>query len=224
MVAWWDGLSNLLRALYCIAIPATIILVLQTILSVAGGIGDGGEGVNFSDTSGLDLPDGGAVDDIDLAELGDGDPAELRHYSDGSSPGDGAALRLLTLQTVVAFLTVFSWTAIVSVQAGAGGLAGVLIGLVLGVLAMFLVAKMVQASAKLTENGTVDLQNALGESGKVYLPIPAAGQGEGKIMLQLQGSLRECEAITLSEQALPTGTVVRVTDLRNGLLVVEQEE
>lgn len=222
MLNWWNGLSDLMRVLYCIAIPTTLLLLLQTILSVAGGLGSGGEGVNFSDTSGLDLDSTGT--DVDLSDLSDADPIELQHYSDGSGLGDGAALRLLTLQTVMAFLTVFSWTAIVSLSAGAGSGASVLIGLLLGSLAMFLVAKMVQASVKLAENGTLNLQNALGECGKVYLPIPAEGHGEGKVMLQIQSSLRECSAITLDKRELPTGTVIRVVDLRNGLLVVEEEQ
>ena len=41
------------RVFYCIAIPATLIIVIQTILLMIG-IGHGGEGVEFSDTSGID--------------------------------------------------------------------------------------------------------------------------------------------------------------------------
>ena len=39
--------------LYCMLLPATLIIVIQTILLMIG-IGHGGEGVEFSDTSGID--------------------------------------------------------------------------------------------------------------------------------------------------------------------------
>lgn len=224
MADWWNGLDEVLRVLYCIAIPATLLLVIQTIMSMAGGAGEGGADVNPSDTSGLDLdvPDGGDMD-LDLDVLADADPSDLQHYTDGSSPGDVTALRLLTMQTVVAFLTVFSWSSIVSIHAGTPALTGILVGLVFGVLAMFLVAKLVQVSAKLAENGTVSLKNAIGESGRVYLPIAARNGTPGKVMVQVQGQLIECGAVTQGE-AIETGANVRVVDLRGDLLVVEREE
>lgn len=232
MAEWWNGLDNVLRVLYCIAAPATLLLVIQTVLSVAGGLGDGGEGVNFSDTSGLDMPDSDL--DTDWGELADADVGDLAapeqdggpmpHHTDGSGPGDAAVFRLLTLQTVVAFLTVFSWSAIVSISTGAPALRSIVIGLALGVAAMFLVAKLVQASRRLVENGTVNLKNAIGESGKVYLPIPPESRGEGKIMLQVQGQLAEFSAVTYGKRQLPTGMIVRVTDVLGDALVVEAEE
>ena len=54
MNEWWDGLSLLLKVLYCIAFPSTLILLVQTLLSMFG-FHDGGSGHDFSDTSGLDL-------------------------------------------------------------------------------------------------------------------------------------------------------------------------
>lgn len=224
MADWWNGLDDVLRVLYCIAIPATLLLVIQTIMSMASGAGEGGADVNPSDTSGLDLdvPDGGDMD-LDLDALADADPSDLQHYTDGSSPGDVAAMRLLTMQTVVAFLTVFSWSSIVSIHAGTPALISIVIGLIFGAIAMFLVAKLVQVSVKLAENGTVSLKNAIGESGRVYLPIAARSGTPGKVMLQVQGQLIECGAVTQGE-SIETGANVRVIDLRGDLLVVEREE
>ena len=92
MEVWWNGLSHVLKILYCIAIPATLIFVIQTFLSFIGGL-EGGEGIHFSDTSGLDLdtPD---MDFIDASDIG-----ELSHdISEAIGAGDGAVLRVLTLQ------------------------------------------------------------------------------------------------------------------------------
>ena len=65
MNEWWDGLSLLLKVLYCIAFPSTLILLVQTLLSMFG-FHDGGSGHDFSDTSGLDL-------DVDTNISGHGD-------------------------------------------------------------------------------------------------------------------------------------------------------
>ena len=53
MFEWWNSLGITMQVFYCIAIPATLIIVIQTILLMIG-IGHGGEGVEFSDTSGID--------------------------------------------------------------------------------------------------------------------------------------------------------------------------
>ena len=46
MVAWWESLDAVLRVLYCITIPATLVMVIQTVLSILGGF-EGGAGVDF---------------------------------------------------------------------------------------------------------------------------------------------------------------------------------
>ena len=53
MFEWWNSLGITMQVFYCIAIPATLIIVIQTILLMIG-IGHGGEGIEFSDTSGID--------------------------------------------------------------------------------------------------------------------------------------------------------------------------
>lgn len=218
MEVWWNGLSHVLKILYCIAIPATLIFVIQTFLSFIGGL-EGGEGIHFSDTSGLDLdtPD---MDFIDASDIG-----ELSHdISEAIGAGDGAVLRVLTLQGMVAFLTVFGWSSIAAIQSGGEEAASIFLGVILGLVAMLAVAKLIQLSAKLAENGTTDLKNAIGEMGRVYLPIPRKGGGEGKIMVQIQGSYMECSAISEGEEGISTGSNVRVVDMIGNVLVVEKEE
>ena len=116
MNEWWDGLSLLLKVLYCIAFPSTLILLVQTLLSMFG-FHDGGSGHDFSDTSGLDL-------DVDTNISGHGDvdighcthDIGCDHNVDGGNPADFASMRMFTLQTIVAFFTVFSWSSIVLVS------------------------------------------------------------------------------------------------------------
>lgn len=222
-VQWWDGLSKLLQTLYCIAIPSTFLLIIQTLISMFG-MHDGGMGHNFSDTSGLDLDT-----DIDLSDSGGHGFFDFHHDAfdhdiDGGDPSDFSSMRLFTLQTVVAFLTVFSWSAIVLVGSGVFSPLAIFIGIVLGLVTMAIVAKIVQLSAKLTENGTINLKNAIGETAVVYIPCPPKNEGAGKVTVTIQGQLMEIGAINNSEEMLKTGTQVTIIDIRGDDVVIEKEQ
>jgi membrane-bound ClpP family serine protease len=95
-------------------------------------------------------------------------------------------------------------------------------GAVCGAVMMLVVAKMIQATAKLAENGTLNLKNAIGETATVYVPIPPKNQGTGKITMQLQGRFCELDAVNLGEEMLKTGSQVLVSDVVGDTLVVEK--
>ncbi len=216
MQTWWEGLTTVQQILYCIAIPSTLVLILQMILSMIGGEADGG--VDVSDTSGLGTDTDVLFDtEVDLTPDAAGDV-----FTDGGNPMDFANLKFLTLQTIITFLTVFSWVSLVCISSGLGVTTSILIGTAVGLVMMFLVAKLVQLSSKLAENGTLNLRNAIGETAAVYLTIPAHGGGEGKVTLQVQGRFGEFDAITEESVPLETGMQVLVTDVRGDTLVVER--
>ncbi len=236
MTEWWESLSMLVRVLYCIAVPSTLILLLQTIFSIAG-IGDDAD-INLSDTGGIDMGTDIDVDvnidvdadvdfgvdtdidtDIDGDVCPDGDVDSVTHVH-----GNYASLRLFTLQGMVAFLAVFGWVSIAAVSIGMPNVGAIVLGFVAGFFAMYGVAKLVQISSKLSENGTIDFRNAIGETAAVYIPIPPNGEGEGKVTLTLQGRFMECSAVSNEKEFLKTGTVVRVTDLNGETLVVERND
>ena len=218
MQAWWGSLSDVLRVLYCIAIPSTLILVLQLLLTMIGGHGDAG--VEVSDTFGIDGMD--TDFDADLDGNGIPDYLEAPHMTDGGNPADFGSLRLLTLQTVVTFLAVFGWVSIICITAGMPTLVGGGIGLACGLVMMFVVAKLVQVSRKLAENGVLNLRNAIGETATVYLTVPEKDGGSGKITMRLQGRFGEFDAISDSPTPIENGAQVLVIDVRGDELVVEK--
>ncbi len=240
MAEWWEGLSTLVRVLYCIAVPATLLLLLQTILSISGFGGD--SDVNLSDTSGLDMGGGDFGGDIggDIGDISGGDidlstdvsadtGTDFSHDTDVGSGdvqvhGSYSSLQLFTVQGIVAFFAVAGWVSIAAISGGIPPAGALPLGIIAGFFAMYGVAKLIQISKKLTENGTIDFRNAIGETAAVYIPIPPSGEGEGKVTLTLQGRFMECSAVTNEREMLKTGTVVRVTDLNGEVLVVEREE
>ncbi len=211
---WWNNLQLVEQVLYCIAVPASLILIIQTIMMLLG-LGEGGEGINPSDTSGLDMPD------VDFDVSADG--ADLSGH-DISSPSDIADFRLLSVQSVIAFLCIFGWSGITAIANGMPEWAALVLAAVLGFAAMLLVAKIIQWSSKLAQNGTFNVKNLLGESGTVYIPIPPKGSGSGKINISCGERFLEFDAVSNEGEIIATGVPVRVTDILSGsILVVERE-
>ena len=60
MGAWWQSLSTLEHILLYIAVPATLVLLVQTLLLLIGGGGEGGDldGGGELDLDGDGIPDG----------------------------------------------------------------------------------------------------------------------------------------------------------------------
>jgi len=74
----------------------------------------------------------------------------------------------------------------------------------------------------LQHSGTLDYHNAIGEIGTVYLPIPAAMGGNGRVQVTVQGRLRVVTALTRHPARLENQSRVRVVDvLDENSLVVE---
>lgn len=226
MFEWWNSLGITMQVFYCIALPATLIIVIQTILLMIG-IGHGGEGVEFSDTSGidgLDVPDMPADIPTDMPGAHAIDGCEHTAIGDGSNPSDFGTMQLFTLQGIMTFLCVFGWTGVICTSLGLHVAIAIIIALVLGFLAMLGVAKVLQLTRKLTQDGSLDVRRLLGEKGRVYIPIPANESGEGKVTIAAGERFIELSAVTDEQEAIPTGTQVRIIDVRGDVVAVEKDK
>ena len=194
MTQWWTSLGVTGQIFAIIAIPSTLVLIVQTVLLFFG-IGDG------------DLD--GATDLID-ADISDGIEAG----------GDGLAV--FSIRGIVAMLAVSGWSGLAMHQAGWDLWLVILLAAIFGILALLGIAYMMKAIMKLQDDGNMDLGSAIGKSGKVYIPIPGNMAGSGKINLTLQERFIEVDAVTPCDRIIKTGETVRViaTD-EVGTLVVE---
>ena len=226
MFEWWNSLGITMQVFYCIALPATLIIVIQTILLMIG-IGHGGEGVEFSDTSGidgLDVPDMPADIPTDMPGAHAIDGCEHTAIGDGSNPSDFGTMQLFTLQGIMTFLCVFGWTGVICTSLGLHVAIAIIIALVLGFLAMLGVAKVLQLTRKLTQDGSLDVRRLLGEKGRVYIPSPANESGEGKVTIAAGERFIELSAVTDEQETIPTGTQVRIIDVRGDVVAVEKDK
>lgn len=155
-------------------------------------------------------------------DLGGGHDFDAGHDATGHSAADSsdASFKLITFQGITGFFLMF-------------GLAGLIISLILrnpfiSVLAavaagggtMWLVAKFFVALMGLQSSGTLDVKNAIGQEGTVYLHIPVGGTG--KVQVPVQGRLEEFEATSDSKVEIKSGEKVRVVFIKGNVLVVEK--
>ena len=130
---------------------------------------------------------------------------------DGDAPDSG--FRLLSLRTIIAFLTIFGWVGLITLKQGLPTAWSLIISFAGGFVAMLLVALAVSWMMRFQTDGTRNIGNALGKSGTVYLRIPANREGNGKVNLMLQDTFVELDAVTDEENEIPSGREVVVIGL-----------
>ena len=228
MFQWWESLSMFSQVLACMAVPATLILLIQTIMMLIG-LGSGGDG-DVDAGADTDIDTDGDID-LDGDFVPDGDIDLDGDVSDGVfgdelpegdlDPSGFDGLRIFSVRGIVAFFVVFGWVGIALDSANLSPYVSLPIAFASGFVMMLLIALLFRAIMKLESNGNIDIRNALGVSGTVYLKIPAKREGQGKVNVMIQGTYCERDAVTDSEEALPTGSEVVVTGLsgQNTLVV-----
>lgn len=204
IIEWWNSLGTAAQVFYCVAIPSTLVLLIQTVLMF---IGFGSDSDGFGDTDIDDLPD-----DILETDMNDGVFGE-DSISDTHDFFGLEGLRIFTLRGIVAFFVVFGWVGVVMDASGAKLWATLPIAIASGFAMMLLLAYLLRAVIRLRSDGNEDNRNALGTAGKVHLSIPPSRTGEGKVHIMLQGSYVERNAVTDEPEAIPTGSEIVVIGL-----------
>jgi membrane protein implicated in regulation of membrane protease activity len=133
----------------------------------------------------------------------------------------GTFLKLFSVQTLTTFATFFGLIGLATEGLGWAAPTVAVAATLAGVAALWLVARLMRSLSRLQSQGNVDLDNAIGQSGTVYLRVPAAGQGHGRVFVQVQSRSVECRAISHGAE-IPTGSAIRVIACTDDeVLVVE---
>lgn len=202
MTVWWESLPFLQQLFYYCAIPSTLILVIQTILSILG-IGN---------------------DDLDIDTDMDVDTDFDSDVITADAIESASSLRFFSIRGIVAFFALFGWVGVVLAGQGVNTALVIIIAFISGLIGMFIIALLFYSITKLQCSGNLKIKNAIGQIGQVYIPIPANMSGKGKIQVTLQDSLSELYAMTEENEKLATGSMVLVVDAidANTLLVEKQ--
>lgn len=205
MTQWWNGLSVYQNILFVIAVTTTLFMIIQIIIMlVSGAIGD----TTFDSDTTLE------------ADANGGESADS--FNNDSLGMTFFGLRIITLRSIIAFLAIGSWVIFTFIEFMPVW-AATLIGLVCGFAAAVGVAWLMKAVFNLQSNGNINIKNAVGTNGEVYLVIPAKRSGNGKVNVFIQERFVEYEAITDSETPIKTGDKIKVVEvISEGILLVEK--
>ncbi len=210
MIDWWTSLSLFMKILWAITIISSLIFIIQSIMTFIGAdAGDGGIDADFGGTD---------------ADLGGGDlNTDVDSSSDYSDMGSG--MNLLTFRNFVNFFLGFGWTAVLFAGEIKSTAVLMLLSIVVGVALVFAVMYLFKWLSSMQQTGTINVyKTAVGCTGRVYLTIPAARSGEGKVQITINDSVREYDALTDGEE-LPTGTNIKVLEAIDAhTLLVEGQE
>lgn len=212
MIALWESLSLFQQILVLLIVPSTLILVIQLLLLLFGVVG--AEDVDFDADTDIDID----IDDLDLD--GDGIPDVEPDDGESLSLSVFGGLRLFTFRGAMMFFAVGGWSAL-AVSMGDSVFWAVVAGVLAGALADFIYALLLKSMSKLQESGTIDMTNAIGLFGEVYIPVPGDRAGAGRVNVELQGKLCELEAVTNESEPIKTGTRVIIRDVDGDTLIVK---
>jgi hypothetical protein len=143
--------------------------------------------------------------------------------------GDSAAWiwlhSLLNFQGLVAGATVLGLAGLAATAGGFSTAAVLGIALGAGLAMMMIVAAIFTAMINMDEDGTVQMEQAVGALGKVYLSIPADQGGLGKVLVKVHGRTMELAAVSYEERPLARGEPVMVVGVQdNGVVEVVSGE
>jgi len=127
----------------------------------------------------------------------------------------GIPFQFLTLKNLIGFFTIFSWTGIACVEAGYSNTTSLIVAVIAGLLMMSLMAGLFYLMTKSGADGTMKIQNAIGQTGEVYLTIQANRKGLGKIQVKVSGAVRTLDAMTDDDETLTSGQLARVVQIIN---------
>jgi membrane protein implicated in regulation of membrane protease activity len=192
IASWWAGLSLVMRILWGVTLTASLIFIIQSILTFVGADADS----NF---------------DVDVDTSMDG--SDLSNIDGGSN--------LYTFRNFINFLLGFGWSFILLQESITSMPVLIIVSVVIGVALVTAVMYLFKWLAGMQQSGNIDVEKvAKGCEGTVYLTIPAAQAGEGKVQISISGAVREYNAVTDNEEDLKTGMPIRVVDVVNSHTVL----
>lgn len=134
--------------------------------------------------------------------------------------GDSIPFQFLSLKNIVGFFTMFGWSGLGFIELGWPHFQVILVSVICGVLMMLAMATIFYLMSRLVENGTLNLKNAIGKIGEVYLVIPPKKSGLGKVQITIQGTLQTLDAMTEEDEPIATGTIILVERIIDDQILV----
>jgi len=183
---WWNSLDQIIRGFYISAVFFSVFLVWQLVAALIGLAGDHADG------------------DIDSADGHDYDH-DLAHDAHDTT----IAFRLLSIRSILAFCTLFSWAGAMYMQNGSSLSMALLYAVLWGGAAMGVVAGFFHFMRHMTESGNLQIASCVGTQGTIHIDIPKDAAGEARVTVS--GVVQVFRARSAGGDPIAAGTLITVT-------------
>jgi membrane protein implicated in regulation of membrane protease activity len=195
IATWWADLSPVMKLLWGVTLTATLIFIIQTVMTFLGA---------DADSTDFDMDVDTSLDGSDLSNIDSG-------------------ANLYTFRNFVNFFLGFGWTAIILQPSVKSTALLVIIAVLVGLALVALVMYMFKWLYSMQQSGNINVyKSAVGCQGKCYLRIPGERAGEGKVQITIQGAVREYNAVTDGDE-IKTGASVKVVEAVDGNTLLVEE-
>jgi hypothetical protein len=201
MMALLEQFVGLEKLFLVFAIAGTVLFAVRLILQFLGG------GVHH---------DIGAPVDVVPTDVGTTDGGDVSGHDAYLS------FKLLSFQGLTAFFMMFGWVGLAMMhQSGQGPLVSVVAAIGAGLVTVWIISWMFHWAGSFQSSGNINVHNAVGQEGEIYLGIPPAGIG--KVKVTVQERQRIYNAVSKDKTEIKTGQRVRVTEVTpQDVLIVEK--
>ena len=191
MMELFNSLEPLQKFFWVIALCASLVFLIQTIMTFVG------LGTDADVDAG---PMDGSVDSVE----------------------DGSLSGVFSFRNLINFLLGYGWAGVLLFDSFEKRLVLQLVAIAVGLVFVLAFVFMFRQVMKLSHDGSFKMQEAVGLKADVYLRIPAARSGRGKVQVSVKGSVHEIDAMTDNTEEIATGGQVRIVKvLGDDLLLVE---
>ena len=158
-----------------------------------------------------------------LQLLGGGVNGDTHIGIDGGHPSADLSFKMLSLQGLTAFFMMFGLVGLaLRIDSGTGVFVSLVGAAVAGVSSGWVISRIFRLFSRLQSSGTLDMWQAMGVTGTVYLTV--AKEKPGKVQINIANRLMTVDAVTDSPEPLVTGSRVRVVNVvQENVVVVEPE-
>jgi len=179
---------------FSMAVIGTLLFSIRIIMMMFFGLDDGGD---F---------------DVDVDMDGGGFDGHMGDFS------------LFSMVSVLSFMMGAGWLGLACrLEWGVGPVMSAIYAALFGFGLMLMSSMALWQMRKLNEPGGYDVNTTLGNLGRVYMKIPAKGQGRGKVQMTVDGRQKVMDAVSTGEE-IESFATVKVVEIEGvETLVVERQ-
>ena len=178
---WFNSLDTFLKTYWIIAGVASLIFIIQTIMTFIG----------LEASASLD--------------------ADFNADFNGDTHFEGP-FQLFSIRNLVNFFLGFGWGGLCFYNTFSSKIWVSFFAFLTGIIFVFLFFFIIKQFLKLGKDNTFQIKDTLEKAADVYLAIPEAKSGKGKIQISVKGAFHEIDAMTEGER-IPTGGKAQVTNI-----------